>query len=411
MNRISVENIRKEFALHGTGSPSYGTVKDLFAGGWKRGAEKRNVVALDDISFAVAPGEAMGLIGNNGAGKSTLLRIISRILRPTSGRVRLEGRVASLLEVGAGFHPELTGRENVFLSGSMMGMNRREIIGKLDQITDFAGIGSFFDQPVRFYSTGMYMRLAFSVAAHIDTEILLLDEVLAVGDAAFQQQCIERVREVGRNGQSVILVSHNMTTMVRLCGDALLLDGGRMSYFGSASEAAARYLKTAAARPGERRYAETETAPQDRVVRLRSLRVRTREGATLAAVSIGDEFGIEMEFEVLEGGATLMPSLIIRNEWSAVLWTTDTCSEWHGRPRPAGRYKCVAWIPPHLLSAGSMRVSAAIHSFHPWTVHLEANDIVLFHALECAGGARGQFAGYIDGGVRPLLDWSVERDA
>jgi lipopolysaccharide transport system ATP-binding protein len=197
--------------------------------------------ALEDISFQVQPGEVVGIVGRNGSGKSTLLKILSRITRPTTGHARLHGRVSSLLEVGSGFHPDLTGRQNVFLNGAILGMRRREIERRFDEIVAFAEIDRFIDTPVKRYSSGMYMRLAFAVAAHLEAEIVLVDEVLAVGDAGFQQKCLQKVQSLAQGGQTVLLVSHNADTVAFLCGHALLLNEGRMTAWGEASEVLSRY--------------------------------------------------------------------------------------------------------------------------------------------------------------------------
>ncbi len=410
MNAITVEHISKTFML-GTQRRGYRTFKEVLASGWGKGGSHGEMFhALRDVSFDVAPGEVLGVIGRNGAGKSTLLKILARILRPTEGRAELHGRVGSLLEVGAGFHPELTGRENIFLNAAILGMNNAEITAKLDEIVAFAGFEKHLDEPVKHYSSGMYMRLAFAVAAHIEPEILLIDEVLAVGDADFQKKCVDRIEQVGRHGQTVLLVSHNIQTVLRLCQRALLLDEGRVVDIGSASDVTARYLKIGGANRGRRRYAEGPYAPGDAVVRLRGVRVRSRDGATLESVDIGREFGIEVEFDVEQPGKVLFPSLIVYNEWWPVIWSTDVASEWHGRPRPAGRYREVAWLPAHLMTAGAMRITAGIHSFQPYTVHFVEPDAVTFQALETEGGARGDYTGYIEGATRPLLDWTVERD-
>ncbi len=406
MNTVLVENLGKEFTLGGR-PQGYRTFKDLF----RRRPPKATTrfVALDGVSFEVERGETFGIIGRNGAGKSTLLKILSSILRPSRGRVVLNGRVGSLLEVGAGFHPELTGRENIFLSAAILGLKHSEIVQKLDEIIWFSGVEKYVDEPVKHFSSGMYMRLAFAVAAHIEPEILLLDEVLAVGDADFQKKSVERIERVSQHGQTVVLVSHNIQTVLRLCRRALCLDQGRVVDIGSAADVTARYLQIGGANHGVRRYPEGEYAPGDRVVRLRGVRVRSREGQTLGTVDIGREFGIEMEFEVLDGGSVLFPSLVIESERWPVLWATDAASPWHGRPRPAGRYTEIAWIPANLLSDGVLRVTAAIRSFRPHTEHLVEHDAVVFHAVETVGGARGQYAGFIEGAVRPLLQWTVER--
>src|SRR5579864_5032075 len=201
--------------------------------------------ALAGVSFDVRQGEVLGLIGRNGAGKSTLLKILSRITEPTEGQVILRGRVGALLEVGTGFHPELTGRENVFLNGTILGMRRAEILRRFDEIVEFAGVARFLDTPVKRYSSGMQVRLAFAVAAHLEPEILLVDEVLAVGDAEFQRKCLDKMDAVGHTGRTVLFVSHNMQAVTRLCTRALLLEQGRLVFDGSADDAVDRYLQRA----------------------------------------------------------------------------------------------------------------------------------------------------------------------
>ncbi len=407
MNAISVTGLTKEFTLAAR-SPGYGTFKELFRRGLRRATADRKFLALSDVSFEAQPGEVLGIIGRNGAGKSTLLRVLSRILRPTAGRIEMRGSVGSLLEVGAGFHPELTGRENIFLNGAVLGLSHARISSKFDEIVAFSGIEKYLDEPVKHYSSGMYMRLAFSVAAHIEPEILLIDEVLAVGDADFQKKSIERMELVGRHGQTVLLVSHNIQTVLRLCRRVLCLDQGRVVALGPAEEVAERYLAIGGSDRGERTYAPGPYAPGDSVVRLRGVRIRNRGGDTLATVQLGIEFGIEMQFEVAEGGAILFPSLTVHHQDWPALWTTDATSDWHGRPRPAGRYTEVVWIPPDLLSPGVMRVSAAVHSFRPYCVQFIEPDAVVFHAVEDGPGSRGQFTGSIDSATRPVLTWTVE---
>ena len=208
------------------------------------GDEVEELWALQNVSFEIRRGEVVGIIGRNGAGKSTLLKILSRITEPTTGRVRIDGRVASLLEVGTGFHPELTGRENIFLNGAILGMTKREIKAKFDEIVAFAEVERFLDTPVKHYSSGMYVRLAFAVAAHLEPEILIVDEVLAVGDAAFQKKCLGKMREVsGQHGRTVLFVSHNMAAVEALCSRALVLDSGKLERDGSASEVVKDHLR------------------------------------------------------------------------------------------------------------------------------------------------------------------------
>ena len=256
------------------------------------------------------------------------------------------------------------------------------------------------------------MRLAFAVAAHIDPEILLLDEVLAVGDADFQKRCLDRLEQVGRNGQTVVFVSHNMQAMVRLCSRAVLLEDGKVAAIGSAQEIATRYLQSGAGNRAERCYSDGLHAPGDGIARLRAVRIRSRAGEVLETVDIGCEFAIEVEFDVLAGGAALFPSIVLNNEWGPVLWTTDVATEWHAKPRPEGRYRCTAWVPADLIGPGAMSVTAAMYSFQPYTLHFRESDAVSFQAAETRSGSRGGFLGHIDGGVRPRLEWTVEhRDA
>jgi lipopolysaccharide transport system ATP-binding protein len=233
-------------------------------------SDKREFWALQDLSFEVKSGECLGIIGRNGAGKSTALKILSRIMKPTKGQMIVQGRLSALIEVTAGFHPDLTGRENIFLNGTILGMTKREIESKLDQIIAFSGIEEFIDTPVKRYSSGMYARLGFSVAAHVDPDVLIVDEVLSVGDYAFQQKCIERMKEVLRSGVCVLFVSHNLKTVAEFCHKCLLLDEGRTVAMGSTQEVISRYLHP----PSNGRGAESDSGP----VRISSVRVRDEQG-------------------------------------------------------------------------------------------------------------------------------------
>ncbi|MBL8189944.1 MAG: ABC transporter ATP-binding protein, partial [Acidobacteria bacterium] len=218
-------------------------LKTRFSANGFPGVPTETIWALKDVSFDIQHGEVVGIIGHNGAGKSTLLKILSRISEPTEGRIGIHGRVGSLLEVGTGFHPELTGRENIFLNGAILGMRRTEIIRKFDEIVEFAGVGKFLDTPVKFYSSGMYMRLAFAVAAHLEPEILIVDEVLSVGDAQFQKKCLGKMGEVAQSGRTVIFVSHNMAAVERLCSKVLVLENGRLIGNGQPRAMISNYLR------------------------------------------------------------------------------------------------------------------------------------------------------------------------
>jgi lipopolysaccharide transport system ATP-binding protein len=378
-----------------------------------RDGQKQNFLALDNVSFDLAAGEVLGIIGGNGAGKSTLLKILSRVIRPTSGRAVLRGRVGSLLEVGIGFHPDLTGRENIFLSAAILGLKRREIRACFDEIVDFSGVEAFLETPVRVYSSGMYMRLAFAVAAHLQPEILLVDEVLAVGDANFQKKCLERLRKLGRDGQGVVFVSHNSSAVARLCSRAILLDHGKLICDGAVPDVMANYLLGDAGFAGERCWDSPHEAPGDDVARLLRVRIRDEFGQTQSAITVGQSFDIDMEFEVFAGGVTLFPSVTISNEWgTAVLWSTDAGTASHGRPRRAGFYRASVRIPRDLLAEGAMTVTAAMTSLAPRQDHFCATDAIRFLVIDGVDGstARGFYTDYINAAIRPKLDWSVQYD-
>jgi lipopolysaccharide transport system ATP-binding protein len=290
---IRVEGLGKRYALGERGS--YDTLRDRLAGAFRpaRTPARRHdtLWALEGVSFAVAPGEVVGVIGRNGAGKSTLLKILSRITRPTTGRAVIAGRVGSLLEVGTGFHPELTGRENAFLNGAILGMRRAEITAKFDEIVAFAEVARFIDTPVKHYSSGMYLRLAFAVAAHLDTEILLVDEVLAVGDSAFQRKCIGKMSDVARAGRTVLLVSHNMSAILNLCRRALLIEAGRVAFDGAADTAVERYLAAGAGpREGD--------VPPDHPGRLTGMRPAIRRIRLVGQARTGADLVLEIAYDV-----------------------------------------------------------------------------------------------------------------
>ncbi len=261
--------------------------------------------AVKNVSFDIRRGEVVGIIGRNGAGKSTLLKILSRITEPTLGQVALYGRVGSLLEVGTGFHPELTGRENIQLNAAILGMKREELADKFDEIVAFAEVEKFIDTPVKHYSSGMYLRLAFAVAAHLEPEILIVDEVLAVGDAAFQKKCLGKMEGVAKEGRTVLFVSHNMQAVTRLCERVILLDGGAVVGDGPAGQMVTRYLSSNEGSTKLREWDDPVRAPGSGVVRLCAVRARTEDGDTTDLVDIRKPLGVEIEYEVLEARACL----------------------------------------------------------------------------------------------------------
>jgi len=261
-------------------------------------ARESHIWALKDLSFEVKPGEVVGVIGRNGAGKSTLLKILSRITRPTAGRAEIHGRVGSLLEVGTGFHPELTGRENIYLNGALLGMKKADIDRKFDEIVAFAEVEQFLDTPVKHYSSGMYMRLAFAIAAHLETEILLVDEVLAVGDAAFQKKCIGKMDDVARKGRTVMFVSHNMAAIQQLCRSGLLMESGRLGDQGPTEEVVGKYLSGASdSKDGIFKFSKHIARGSGCAPIIREMALLSRDGVPTTRFYTGDEFVVELSIE------------------------------------------------------------------------------------------------------------------
>ncbi len=376
--------------------------------------------ALRDVSLEVRRGEALGIIGHNGAGKSTILKLLSSITTPSAGEITINGRLAALIEVGSGFHPELTGRENVYLSGSILGMRRAEIHRKIESIIDFAGIRHFIDTPVKRYSSGMFVRLGFSIAAHLDPDVLLLDEVLAVGDAAFQHKCLNRVDELRASGKTIIFISHDLNAVERLCDRVLLLANGQIIANGFPGEVIERYKSDGAksmssAFPGikaEHDWPNVATAPSDSVVRLRRVRVCTAEGKTVERIDIRRPVGIEMTFDVLQPGHKLVPNFNFFNEERLHLfYVQETESKWRGVARPVGRFVSTAWIPGNFFSEGSIVVEANLSSHIPISsIHIHQRDAVAFSVVDSFAGdsARGDFTGPIGGVIRPLVSWTSD---
>lgn len=366
--------------------------------------------ALQDVSFQVKQGETVGIIGRNGAGKSTLLKLLSRITEPTDGRIELYGRVAALLEVGTGFHSELTGRENVYLNGTILGMKRAEITRKFDEIVAFAEIEQFIDTPVKRYSSGMAMRLGFAVAAHLESEILIVDEVLAVGDAAFQKKCLGKMEGVAKEGRTIFFVSHNMPAVTRLCARGILLEEGKLCRDGSSYEVVNAYLHSELGTMSSREWLDPLKAPRGEVAMLRAVRVRTKEGQSAEKFDIRKPVGLEMEYDVLKSGHKLMPSIMLWNEEGVCLLDTPEYDPaWRGRVRPPGRYRSTVWVPGNFLAEGTMFLSVALETLDPLVMQFYERQVVAFTVVDTCEGdsARGDFAGKLRGVVRPLLEWNT----
>ena len=368
--------------------------------------------ALKDVSFEVAEGDRFGIIGRNGAGKSTLLKVLSRITEPTGGRALIKGRIASLLEVGTGFHAELTGRENIFLNGSILGMRKEEVKRKFDEIVDFAQVEKFLDTPVKRYSSGMYVRLAFAVAAHLEPEILIVDEVLAVGDARFQKKCLGKMEQVGREGRTVIFVSHNMAAIASLCTHAILLDSGRVVTQGKVGSVIDHYLHDDQTDHQVVDYRRRKTLPGDQQARLLEVRLRRVGKEDANEVSIDDEVCVEMRYRLIEGGKKFVPNLhFYRSDGSCAFVTNEPKSAGKGAEREAGDYLSRCFLPSNFLNDGTYSISFALTSFPGMVVHFNERDALMLRVVDPIEGVatRNEYAGPIPGAVRPSLDWEVKR--
>jgi lipopolysaccharide transport system ATP-binding protein len=367
--------------------------------------------ALKDVNFKVKQGEALGIIGRNGAGKSTLLKILSRVTTPTSGEAKIKGRIASLLEVGTGFHAELTGRENIFLNGAIMGMNKAEISSKFDEIVDFSGVEKFIDTPVKRYSSGMYVRLAFAVAAHLDPGILIVDEVLAVGDMDFQKKCLGKMNDVTDAGRTVLFVSHNMTAITRLCQRVILMEKGAVISDGVSTDVIAHYLASSIGSHALKEWPDLNSAPGSQVAKLKAVRVLDHEENISASLDIRKPFQVEMEYDVFEEGRLLVPNFHFYNgENVCIFITSDQDKAWKNKLRPAGSYKSTVHIPGNFLAEGTFTVLVALSEMSPVVVHFALSEVVAFQVIDSLDGdsMRGNYGGPIPGIIRPALDWTTD---
>jgi len=372
-------------------------------GSLHRVGPKAEFWALRDISFEVKQGEVIGIIGRNGAGKSTLLKILSRITEPTTGKVLINGRVASLLEVGTGFHPELTGRENIFLNGAILGMSKVEIKKKFDEIVAFAEIERFLDTPVKHYSSGMYVRLAFAVAAHLEPEILIVDEVLAVGDVQFQKKCLGKMGDASQSGRTVLFVSHNMTAVKTLCRYALLLDKAKLVGYGGTQELVKQYL-----RQGERSsewevaWKNPTQAPGNDIVRLLRVAVKPAGDISVTDVEVAVPLDIEIDYHNARAGSVINASLVLYTQEDICVLNSVSESE----PRTAGTHRATCRIPGGLLNDEVYRVRVLLvqDSSQPL---IDIDHLLTFQLHD--GLRRNGWLGKWVGVVRPALRWDCRQ--
>jgi lipopolysaccharide transport system ATP-binding protein len=407
---ISVRGLGKSYRIQTGERKPYRTLRDdladfgkgLLKGQWGRSSQTEEFWAIKDIDFDIYPGEVVGIIGRNGAGKSTLLKVLSRVVQPTTGEAILKGRVASLLEVGTGFHPELTGRENIFMSGAVMGMKKIEIEQKFDEIVAFSEIEKFLDTPVKRYSSGMYVRLAFAVAAHLEPEILLVDEVLAVGDASFQKKCLGKMEDATKKeGRTVLFVSHNMTALQSLCKKAVLLENGSIIRNGQSNEVVTHYLKIASASTRKKVWDDLETAPGNENIRLHRVCVNPDSEEILENITILTPIKIEVDFWNFLLDTVLNLSIVIYNLEEVCIFNSISDPE----NFPNGLIRGICYIPGDLLNADIYRIRLLIVKDSSIPL-LDYEDAGSFEVHDIA--RQGNWYGKWIGAVRPQLEWTTE---
>jgi lipopolysaccharide transport system ATP-binding protein len=414
---IRVENLSKRYKIgiseEGLSTSNrYRTLSESVSSVLKRKekAEKALIWALKDVSFDVRRGQVLGIVGRNGAGKSTLLKILSRVTEPTTGTAEIHGRVGSLLEVGTGFHPELTGRENIYLNGAILGMKRAEIERKFDEIVEFSEVAKFIDTPVKRYSSGMYLRLAFAVAAHLEPEILVVDEVLAVGDAEFQRKCLGKMSDVAQEGRTVLFVSHNMSAVLRLTDETIVLDKGRMVFRAATPEAVDYYMSAGFSDSGERTWTDEEIPAEADPFRPIALRVRDRQGRVVDTLRSTEDASIEIEYRLnrpITGLRVGLYLLTLRGEYVLTSFDTDDASQFEQfSVRPAGHYTSRCTIPANLLNEGRYVLAVNASAFRVKRYFWD--DHALAFNVDGTGAPGKQWPEPRMGAVRPALEWSIE---
>ena len=412
---VKTEHLGKCYTIGGP-KDRYGTMRDAVVGVAKGvigrlrqphiSGEARLFWALKDVSFEVSQGEVVGIIGRNGAGKSTLLRVLSRITMPSEGRASVTGRVGSLLEVGTGFHPELTGRENIYLNGAVLGMKKAEIAQRFDEIVEFAGVEQFIATPVKRYSSGMYVRLAFSVAAHLEPDILVVDEVLAVGDVAFQKKCLGRMDEAAKEGRTVLFVSHNMASIRSLCQRAILLDEGQVKADADVDQVVEAYVNPGGSTSGSRTWSKGRR-PGNSSFEIMSVKLTDGLGSEVSSVNISKAVAVQIEYEVVESGAQAGFSLVMYDSQGYCLFSSLSNREpaHYGKPLRPGVYISRCYLSGNLLNSGRFTVSIIGFSAN-WSDGFRADNAISFQA-EDDGVLRGDYFQGFGGALRPKLQWET----
>jgi lipopolysaccharide transport system ATP-binding protein len=404
---LEVRNLWKQYQIGGQ-QTSYLSLRERLLQPFQK-QQTDTFWALQDINFDVYEGECIGIIGRNGAGKSTLLKILSQITPPTKGYIKARGRVASLLEVGTGFHPELTGRENVYLNGSILGLKRAEINAKFDEIIDFSGVEKFLDTPLKHYSSGMRLRLAFSVAAHLEPEILLIDEVLAVGDAEFQKKCLGKMDEVSKSGRTVIFVSHNLESVQALCSRGILLNKGTIAL----DETIAKVINHYGSKLDLKSSQEwnVKTAPSQRGITLLSVKTINHEGHLKSKFKTTEDVIIEFSYYLEDTSLAFIHGLNLHNIMGKNVFNAhDVNKDQSSKKKSKHYYTTQCIIPKHLLNVNIYIVSIAFLNPSPFDLFLWVKEAISFEIIEAFDehSARGQYRGDFPGIIRPLLEFNTK---
>lgn len=411
---VKIENLSKKYVIPHE-RPSYLSLREVISKKFKNFIhpnvqssipKTEEIWALKDVSLEIKQGDRVGIIGRNGAGKTTLLKVLSRITEPTKGRITIKGRVASLLEVGTGFHPELTGRENIFLNGAILGMSKAEIIKKFDEIISFAEVEKFLDTPIKHFSSGMYVRLAFAVAAHLEPEILIVDEVLAVGDIQFQKKCLGKMGAVAEEGRTVLFVSHNMAAVQSLCNQAICLKDGRLIDSGNTDEVVFSYLKTVSTTLLEQKWDDTQSAPGNENVRLNYVRLSPEQEPPSNEITVKTPLKFEVEYWNLKSDVNLNMFFLIYNIEGICIFGSTTIDEpnWGDRPFPIGLFRNVCQVPGNLLNDGFYRIKIAFVKDHS-IVLFRHEDVILFEVHDVERPIL--WVQKWPGTVRPILKWET----
>lgn len=404
---ISIQQVSKKYQLGLVASGSFRqTITDSFSFS-KNKKKKEEFTALNNVSFDVNEGDVVGIIGRNGAGKSTLLKVLSRITEPTSGRIELNGRVASLLEVGTGFHPELTGRENIFLNGSILGMTKEEIKSKFNDIVAFSGVADFLDTPVKRYSSGMYVRLAFAVAAYLEPEILVIDEVLAVGDAEFQKKCLGKMGEVAKGGRTVLFVSHNMGAVRTLCNKVIVLNKGQVTFEGPVEEGVNKYLELAnenMSDQGEVHW-KLENAIGKEEMKLTGVQLLDEKGNCQSTFSTSEKITLKINYFLEKEVRNIRINVRVLTGDDQILFASSS-HNFEPLIKPEGHHNCTVTIPPDLFNSGVYKIW--IQAGSPGYKELLPEQVYLKFFTEKYTSSGTMNDAVLPGQVAPILHWQID---